>query len=227
MDELHEAGRLDDVLVLLKRNINYILYAVIGIAVIGGILLYIRQRGVEREITARTALEEAKRSLRENEADEGIEYLQTVIRDYDKTEAFGEALLYRGRAEIVKGDYEEAVGYLAEYIEARPGGELLPDVYSELGFIFEKKGDFEEAERYYSLVFREFPESYLAPKSLADAARCLEELGEYEQAKMLYESLLSSYPWSSFAETAVRRLETLDPGFRPQDTTQDAPLPHP
>lgn len=227
MDELHGSARLDYILHSVKKYINHILYAVIGIAVITGVFLYVRQRGIERELTARIALEEAKSSLRENEVDEAIEYLQTVLRDYEKTEAFGEALLYRGRAEIERGDYDEAVNYLSAYIEARPGGELLPDVYSELGFIFEEKGDFEEAERYYSLVFREFPESYLAPRALADAARCLEELGEYEQAGRLYESLLSSYPWSSFAETAVRRLETLDPGFRPQDTTQDAPLPHP
>lgn len=227
MDELHEAGRLDDILNSLKKSINVILYAVIGIAVIGGILMYIRQREVEREFTARIALEEAKRHLRDNEVDESIEYLQTVIRDYEKTEAFGEALLYRGRTEIIKGDYDEALSFLTAYIEARPEGELLPDVYSELGFIFEEKGDFEEAERYYSLVFREFPENYLAPKSLADAARCLEELGEYEQAKTLYESLLSSYPWSAFSETAFSRLKMLEAGFRPQNTTRDAPLPHP
>ena len=209
MDEFHGRSRLEEIAELLRENLNRILYVVIGIAVIFGIFMYVKQRDAERALTARTLIEEAKRHIREDELDESLDYIRTVLRDYEGTPAFGEALLYRGRVSISAGDYYGAVEYLTRYIDAYPSGALLPEVYSELGFIHEEKGDFEEAERYYSMVFREFPQNYLAPKAMIAAARCLEESGEGEDARALYESLISVYPWSSFAEDAMMRLEEL------------------
>ncbi len=208
MVQIHERNRLEEIAELLKENLNRILYFVIGIAVIAGIFMYIRQRDAERELTARTVLEEAKRHWREGELDDSLDYIGTVLQDYERTQALGEALLYGGRIAINANDYEEAARYLSRYIETYPDGALLPEVYSELGFIQEEKGDFEEAERFYSRIFREFPQSYLAPKSMIDAARCLAELGEAEEAAELYESILSIYPWSSFTEAAIRELES-------------------
>lgn len=209
MEYFNKENRLEQAAGFIRSNIKFILIAVIAAAAVAGVLMYAAQRRAEREVTARTLLEEAKRAYREGDEHQSSKHLETLLQAYGGTGAFGEALLYRGRVSIDAGDYDEAVSYFERYIERFPDGELLPEVYSELGYILEAKGEFEKAETFYSRIYTGFPEHYLAPKSMLDAARCLAEAGRRDEARALYESMLYVYPWSAFTDTAERELDRL------------------
>jgi TolA-binding protein len=205
-----EAEKLIDRITLgLRRNISALICSFIAIALLTGVMMYMKELKRQKEISAYSLLEKAKQELRKGNNQEGTKYLNMLSEEYKNSSAYEEGLLYRARDEIGKGEHEKAEEFLLLYIEKYPEGGFLPEVYSELGFLNEEEGDYDEAFSYYSKVFYDFNNNYLAPVSMMNAARVSKESGDDKKAVEIYESLISFYPWSSFAEEAAAEIRKL------------------
>jgi TolA-binding protein len=195
---------------LLKMRWRLVFRVVFCIVVIAGVILIMKMRRSERELSATRLLNRGEVVLREGKFNDAKTIFEEIHGDFPHTEAGEAALIYVGESFCHLGKLNEAEEVFNAYLAQYSKGEFSARAQEGLGYVMEERGDFKEAIDAYRKVYENYPKSYLCPQAILSIARCYEAMKEWGEAKNAYEELLSLYPWSSSANLARAYLDVVE-----------------
>ena len=136
---------------------------------------------------------------------ENIQFLgfQSVIDQYDGTDAANLARYYAGTGKLKVGEIDAGIGYLEEF---EKGDNMLSgSAWAALGFAYEQKVDFAGAADAYEKASKTPEENdFTTPMYLMDAARNYESAGNAAKALEIYQRLKKDFPrYQSVADQTV------------------------
>ncbi len=182
-----------------------------GIAIVGIAIYFYTQRNAADEENLEAlnemALAEAyfqfdsvNKAINENIAFLGF---QTVIDQYDGTDAANLARYYSGTGKLKVGETDAGIAYLEEF---KKGDNMLSSAaYAALGFAYEQKIDFASAaEAYEKAAVTPEENDFSTPMYLMEAARNYESAGNPDKALEIYQRLKKEFPrYQSVADQTV------------------------
>jgi len=119
--------------------------------------------------------------------------LQTLVNDYDGTDAAGEGLFYLGNSYYNLGNYGEAEKYYKQFLQTDGGDILKSSAISGMAACLEQRRNYRAAAKLYEEAAEKYSDVFLAPGELFNAARCRVLSGDKEGARELLGKLLSEY----------------------------------
>ena len=153
----------------------------------------------------------------------GLELLENVVENYERTKASGVARILLGQGYYDQGDYDGAIAVYEAFLKRKTRTpELTAMAWEGLAYSHEAKQDFAEAVICYEKL-SQTARSNVHPWAYMGMARCYERLGEYEKAMDAYRALLADqpqHPKASEAQASIARLAQSRDG-------QDSPQPDP
>lgn len=180
----------------LDRHTKGLVVVAIAAALAGcGWVIY---RGLERshERDAGTALVKA----------EDITALQTVVKDYPKTEAAGSAAVLLADKQWADGQQDAAIKTLQDFIQAKADHPARAAAQASLGAKFALQGKNAEAEAAFQAVIGNPSAKYLAPYALTQLGDLAKLAGDADKAKGYYEKAKNDYPGNNFGTVASQHL---------------------
>lgn len=110
---------------------------------------------------------------------------------------------------IVRGQYEDAIGGFDEYLGSCGKQDLADDARYWKGEAYYSMGKYREAIEEFSILDRDFSGSEKRPGALYKMARSHEELKQIGKAKELFQKLVDEYPGTLEGEQAKNKLKDL------------------
>ncbi len=117
-----------------------------------------------------------------------------------------EALLVRGYATYMLGNYDLALKALNRLYELYPNSPLAPYALFRIATIYLKTGYVDDAIRYLSLILEEYPDFELRPQAYYILAKTLFEERRYEELADVVRDFLKEYPDSDYVPVMKRYL---------------------
>jgi tol-pal system protein YbgF len=108
------------------------------------------------------------------------------------------------------GDYTGAVKSFEAFISQYPKSEYADNARYWIGECYYHLGDYERAILEYEQVVKQYPKGDKVPAALLKEGFAFLELGDRINAKLLFQKVVKQYPQSPQAETAAKKLKTLD-----------------
>ena len=182
-----------------KNALTAFLVVLIGVM---GAYLYTSKKAA-RAVEASVKMSEVK----------SVTDLETVVANYDGTQAAQTALIALAKQYYESGNYDAAMSKYDEFLSKYPDNELAST--AQLGRIFciEARNNataFNEAATAYAAFAQKHPKSFLCPQAVLGEARCYEMLKDYDKARVIYEDFTTNTedsPWLPLAEDSLKRLE--------------------
>ncbi len=105
-----------------------------------------------------------------------------------------EALLVRGYATYMLGNYDLALKALNRLYELYPNSPLAPYALFRIATIYLKTGYVDDAIRYLTLILEEYPDFELRPQAYRILAKTLFDERRYEELADVVRNFLTEYP---------------------------------
>jgi TolA-binding protein len=185
--EHHEKRKPSEVLSHYVHRLRYVLWGILGLAVVFLIAYFVYTEVNKRLATQSTALTEEVQDL------------------FDKWSAEGNA---DKKAALEKDILERADKVIARY-PRQYGAERA--LFIRASVRFDGKA-WDDASKDYETLAKRFPRSYLAPVALFDAAVCLEEKGDAAGAESFYMSVVNGHKGSAVVPRALFAAGRIDEG---------------
>ncbi len=138
---------------------------------------------------------------------EQIQFLgfESVIDQYDGTDAANLARYYVGTGKLRLGEIDAGISYLEEF---EKGDNMVSgSAWGALGYAYEQKADFAgAAEAYQKAAVTPAENDFTTPMYLMDAARNFESAGNPARALEIYQQLKKKFPrYQSVANQTVTK----------------------
>ncbi len=165
--------------------------------------LYERSLDIARRVSD-TSLEYVARLL---EALSSIA-LKDYFTAYRALEGFEtpEALLVRGYATYMLGNYDLVLKALNRLYELYPNSPLAPYALFRIATVYLKTGYVDDAIRYLSLILEEYPNFELRPQAYYILAKTLYQEKRYEELADVVRDFLKEYPESDYVPVIKKYL---------------------
>jgi TolA-binding protein len=159
-------------------------------------------RGVEagRQQTAGVALNKA----------EDLASLQSVIDQNKGTIAAGSAAVLLANSQWAAGKKDEAVGTLQGFIASSPSHPAVPTAKASLGSKLMIQGKSGDASKVFEELSTDPAARFVAPFALISLGDIARASGATDKAEPFYAKVKTDFPESSFADTATKRIATLN-----------------
>ncbi len=145
-------------------------------------------------------------------SDTSLDYIASLLRAlssialkdystaYSALEGFEtpEALLVRGYATYMLGNYDLVLKALNRLYELYPNNPLAPYALFRIATVYLKTGYVDDAIRYLSLIIEEYPDFELRPQAYYILAKTLFEERRYEELADVVRDFLKEYPDSDY-----------------------------
>jgi len=163
----------------------------------------------------RRGLPERALEISERVSDTSLSYIASLLKAlssialkdyssaYSALEGFEtpEALLVRGYATYMLGNYDLALKALNKLYELYPNSPLAPYALFRIATIYLKTGYVDDAVRYLSLILKEYPDFELRPQAYYILAKTLFNEKRYEELADVVRDFLKEYPESVYVPT--------------------------
>ncbi|MFN3404502.1 MAG: tetratricopeptide repeat protein [Cytophagaceae bacterium] len=192
-----------------KRNRNFLLYAIVGIAVGIGAFLFLRHNNEQKSLEAQNKMfsaillfEQDSLDLALNGTPQGPGFIE-IAEDYSSTKAGNLAKFYAGVSYLKKGSYQEAIDYLKDF----SSNDLLLQgrAYSLIGDAYMEQKDYDNAINNYKKAANYKPTEQFTPRYLIKLALAYEFNNDYKSAAEQYGKIVDDYPKSADATEARKQ----------------------
>lgn len=203
-----------------KAHPRYILYGLVGIAMVAGLIIawaswqhQRRQRAAASLYEARTLIETAMQSPSESASQQAIEHLRTLVKEYSSTPSAAQASWQLGHLYFASRDYTAA---LSAYEQARHHYSGRYEISSvlvtlDVAYAQEATGACDQALANYEAV-QQSSAGWLHGEAYLGMGRCYEQRGATEEAIDVYERALADGEVTGAArQTIGERLAQLQP----------------
>ncbi len=136
-----------------------------------------------------------------------------------------EALLVRGYATYMLGNYDLALKSLNRLYELYPNSPLAPYALFRIATIYLKTGYVDDAVRYLWLILEEYPDFELRPQAYYILARTLYQEKRYEELADVVRDFLKEYPENDYVPS-IKRYITQAYTSGPYIVDEDYPYYH-
>lgn len=204
------ADLLDRVSRIWNQYGRIVLGVVVGVAVVGVALFYIRSGNQRRENTASEKLAEANDLFWRADYDRSRQIAQDVAKQFAGTPSGVDALRIAGDDAYWRGNWKDAVVDYKAYLAKNKSGLLADAVRRSLAYAQESSGEYAEAAANYEKLVGVFDRES-SGELLYAAARSLVAAKKPDEAKLRYQRILDEYPDSGYQLQARIALGKLAP----------------
>lgn len=180
---------------------------------------------VEEDINKKTDVQDNSSQPAENPYQKVFEKYQQIIDQYSGTASAIRAGYILGGIAYDMGKYADAQKYFNGYLAKQSKGTLAVQAEISLGYILEQQKEFQKAIDQLKQVESKADSSQKAQILLA-IGRNHEQLKQTNEAVAVYQQIVDSNTSSSWKETALERLNTLQPNRQAvQKAPESSPTP--
>ena len=191
------------------KNRKQLLYALIGLVVLGAILAFYLAHASEKQTDANNALSKLTAGgVLPNAPQPAPDSLLKVTSDYPDTDAGQRALLLAGGDLFASGKYDLAQAQFQKFIQTYNGSPLVAQAALGAASCSDALGKTNDAIAGYQSVSDRYPSQNVAPQAKLSLARLLEGQGKFKEARAQLEEVGRAYPGTVSSE-AMSRLQEL------------------
>ena len=207
-EQLHHDGLasgVDKTVSWVRRHRDFMGGAAITIAVLGLLTMYFLSRREKMREEAWDKYFQAQQLAYESKTDESFKLLDTLQKNFSRSEAAGYAALFKGDLLFELKKYPEA----AQAYAALPQDPRLAP-FAELGILQSKSagGDTAGAVAAAQAFTAKYPDNPLTPQAYLTLARAYQAQGNTAASQETYKTLSSLFPESVWAGIAKTRILT-------------------
>ena len=186
-----------------EKNWRILVYAAIGIVVIGIVIWAMAVSKANANKDAGYDLADARLSLNKGEMSQATDKLKTIMTKRKGTSAAQEAALMLGRVSLFENKYDDAEKQFTDFLKKFPNeGVLSIGATNGLAVCYESRGKLKEAYDQYRKVYEMDKAGITAPQALYDAARVAIVMRDAEKAKLNALTLTRDFPTSTLRSQA-------------------------
>jgi predicted negative regulator of RcsB-dependent stress response len=157
-------------------------------------------------------------------AKNGSDYEQVIAR-YASTPAGAAAYLLLAETQRNERKFRESNETLQAFLDKNPKHELVGSARLAIAANLESMGKMDEALSTYQQIAASYPTSFSAPLALISQVHLLKAKNQTDAARRVCETILTQYRESFWAAAAMRELNMLKPGERPQSGARSTTMP--
>ena len=187
-----------------KNTLITVLCFVIGITLFA-VFVNARLKVLASEASDKLSI--ATNYIANNNIEQGLGIIDTIIDQYSNTTASFRARLMKANYFISEKKYEQAEDLLKYVINNGKPKTVKPLAYPSIILIYEEKGNYDKAIEYSNIFLNSYPDNYLVPAVTENLARFYMLTNNKDKAKELYQELKDNYPNSEYSVRAEENLK--------------------
>ncbi len=191
----------------IRQHSKILTYVSLGIVVVVvlGVMMYNSRQNAEMQ--AATELGAAQQLYDQEQYQQAIDQLESVVTIFQGTNSAGVAVFFIASAYDRLGNSEEAASYYEQYLDRYDDDPLLStSALASLGAIRAAEGNYQEAQDLYRRAIRRAPHRFLAQQYTVDAAEAAFGAGNASNARTMVSTLLENDDLGTQVRTDAQEL---------------------